>query len=72
MTCKYLTQAGDLPGIRAALTCIFCKVQDTDDQTGNGEFQTMYASEYSSLRVCRNDCGFISVARACCIDLKLE
>jgi GNAT superfamily N-acetyltransferase len=72
VTRKYLTRASDLPGIRAALTCIFNEAQDTDDRTGNGEFQTMYASEYSSLRVCRNDREFIFVARACGIDLELE
>ncbi|KAE8396832.1 hypothetical protein BDV37DRAFT_93183 [Aspergillus pseudonomiae] len=72
VTRNYLTRAGDLPGIRAAVTCIFDEAHSMDDRTGNGEFQKLYDSEYSILSVCRNDREFKFVARACGFDLELE
>ncbi|KUL83668.1 hypothetical protein ZTR_11068 [Talaromyces verruculosus] len=72
VTRKYLTRAGDLPGIRATLRCIFHSAQDQDDRTGDGEFQRIYASEYYSLSVCRNDREFGFVAQACGLDVELE
>lgn len=72
VTRKYLGRAGDLPGVRAALRCIFHSAQDQDDRTGDGEFQRIYASEYQSLSVCRNDREFEFVARACGVDVESE
>jgi hypothetical protein len=72
MTRKYLARAGDLPGVRAALRCIFHSAQDQDDRTGDGEFQRIYASEYQSLSACRNDREFEFVARACGVDIESE
>ncbi|KAB8069153.1 hypothetical protein BDV29DRAFT_183318 [Aspergillus leporis] len=72
VTRNYLTRAGGLPGIRAALACIFDVAQSMDDRTGDGEFQKTHNSEYSILSVCRNDREFKFVARACGLDLELE
>ncbi|QKX63191.1 uncharacterized protein TRUGW13939_10360 [Talaromyces rugulosus] len=72
VTRNYLTRAGDLSGVKAVLACIFNEARNRDDRTGDGEFQIMYASEYSSLSDCRNDREFKFVARACGLDLELE
>ncbi|KAB8224399.1 hypothetical protein BDV33DRAFT_188357 [Aspergillus novoparasiticus] len=37
VTRNYLTRAGDLRGIRAAVTCILDEAHSMDDRTGNGE-----------------------------------
>lgn len=72
VTRNYLTRAGDLPGIKAALTCIFNEARNRDDRTGDGEFQRMYAGELCSLSVCRNDREFGFVARTCGLDVGLK
>ncbi|KAL4811423.1 hypothetical protein ASPSYDRAFT_41373 [Aspergillus sydowii CBS 593.65] len=72
VTRNYLTRAGDVAGVRAVLTCIFNRARDLDDRTGDGDFQIMYASKYSSLSVCRNDREFKFMAWACGFDLELE
>jgi hypothetical protein len=69
VTRNYLTRAGDLPGIGAVLKCVFNNARDRDDRTGDGEFQRIYASEYSSLSACRNDREFKFLAWACGFEL---
>jgi GNAT superfamily N-acetyltransferase len=69
---NYLTRAGELPGIKAVLTCIFNEARHRDDRTGDGEFQKIYGNEYSSLSICRNDREFAFVAQACGLDVELE
>ncbi|KAL4877391.1 hypothetical protein BJY04DRAFT_209984 [Aspergillus karnatakaensis] len=56
VTRNYLERTGAVPGVRAALLCIF------------NYFQKVYATEYSALSACRNDREFKFVAGACGFD----